>query len=293
MPFEVLEPVAAAETPLVVEIPHASIAVDPLSLATLRVSAHSIGQDADLYVDELYQDAQALGATVLVARVSRYVCDLNRAETDVDERAVQGVPKAPPAPHGLIWRQSTLGQAALLQPLTRREFERRRDGIYRPYHARLQQLLARKQERFGFALLLAAHSMPSRGRQGHRDTGTRRADVVPGSRGRTSAASRVIDLPEHLARARGLSVAHDEPYRGGFTTGHYGKPERGIHVLQVELNRALYMDEDSLEPLPTGFDATRAYCRELVLRLSQLDADDLRADDAREGSRAGSSRRRR
>lgn len=276
--FEVMEPEASAEAPVVVEVPHASVAVDPRSLATLRVSAHSIGQDADLYVDELYRDAPSLGATLLVARVSRYVCDLNRSESDIDDRAVQGAARGQPAPHGLIWRQSTLGQPALEQPLSRREFERRRDGIYRPYHQRLRELLERKRERFGFALLLAAHSMPSRGRQGHRDMGTPRADVVPGSRGRTTAGARAIDLPDALARARGWSVAHDEPYRGGFTTAHYGKPAERVHAIQVELNRALYMNEDTLEQLPTAFDTTRSYCRELVHCLTQLriDALDLR-----------------
>ncbi len=268
--FEVIEP-TSDETPLVVEIPHASVVLDALSVATLKVPAYCIGQDADLYVDDLYADAPACGATVLVSRISRYVCDLNRGESDVDDAAVTDAPRGSrPAPHGLVWRQSTDGQGALLQRLSRQEFERRRDNIYRPYHARLQELLAAKVERFGVALLLAAHSMPSSGRHGHIDTGSRRADIVPGSRGRSTAASIVIDQPDELARERGWSVAHDQPYRGGFTTAHYGRPDQKVHAVQVELNRHLYMDERTLEKLEHKFDETRRYCRDLVERLGKL-----------------------
>ncbi len=97
--------------------------------------------------------------------------------------------------------------------------------------------------------------MPSYGRDGHRDPGSRRADVVPGSRGGTSAAAAIIDVPDRLARGKGWSVAHDEPYRGGFSTAHYGRPEERQHAVQVELSRRLSMDEahsPKTEPIPAG-----------------------------------------
>ncbi len=245
-------------------------------MATLKIPTYCIGQDADLYVDQLYEDAPACGATVLVSRISRYVCDLNRSEADIDEGAVTGASRGSrPAPHGLVWRQSTDGQAALRQPLSWQEFERRRDTIYRPYHTRLRELLAAKVERFGVAVLLAAHSMPSSGRHGHVDTGARRADVVPGSRGRTTAASIVIRQPDELARKRGWSVAHDDPYRGGFATAHYGRPDQRVHAVQVELNRHLYMNEDTLQKLQGKFEATKTYCRELVQHLAALSVAEL------------------
>jgi N-formylglutamate amidohydrolase len=272
MPFDVIEP-RATEVPVVVEVPHASLALDPRAIATLAAPACCIGQDADLYVDELYTDAPSLGATMLVSRTSRYACDLNRSEADVDARAVAGAPRAaPPAPHGLIWRQSTDGREVLREPLGREEFERRLNDIYRPYHATLRELLDQKCARFGYVILLAAHSMPSSGRSGHPDAGSERAAIVPGSRARTSAAAVVIDCPDPLAARRGWSVAHDQPYRGGFTTAHYGRPALAVHALQVELNRNLYMDEDTLAPLAGGFEQTRDYCRELVQQLAALPA---------------------
>ncbi len=268
MYFSVLEP-SVAETPVVVEVPHAGLGCDPLALATLAAPARALGRDADLYVDRLFEGAPRQGATLLVAHVSRYVCDLNRAEDDVDSLAVAGLPPRA-SPHGLIWRSTTDGLPALTEPLQRAELERRLTLIYRPYHAQLQALLQKKAERFGHAILLCAHSMPSRGRSAHRDPGQERADVVPGSRGRSSAHDSVIDGAEELARRHGLSVAHDQPYKGGFSTGHYGRPRDGLHALQLELARRLYMDEVSLSPRAESFARTRRYCDELVALLGRL-----------------------
>ena len=265
-----VSPPRAAETAVIVEVPHAGLAVDALTLPSLAAPVRSLGVDADLYVDELYAAAPVSGATLLVAECSRYVCDLNRSEQDIDPLAAAGGP-AQRAPHGLIWRDTTEGQRALYQPLARAELERRLVQFYRPYHQRLAQLLAAKRERFGFAILLAGHSMPSRGRAGHSDTGRDRADVVPGSRGRTTAAAVVIDTPERIAAPRGWSIVHDDPYRGGFTTAFYGRPERGQHALQVELSRRLYMNEATLEKKPGGFEATRDFCTALVAALGTLD----------------------
>lgn len=267
MPFSVFQP-QSEETPVIVEIPHAGLALDAVSMAHLAAPVHSIGVDADLYVDELYEDAPAQGATVLVSNMSRYYCDLNRGERDVDPMAATGG-TATRAPHGLIWRETTEGVCALHQPLSRQELARRLDTVYRPYHRQLQLLMQQKKERFGFVVILAAHSMPSQGRRGHIDTGRVRAQIVPGSRGRTSAHNQFIQAPDKLAQARGWSVAHDDPYRGGFTTAHYGRPALKQHVVQVELSRALYMDENSLERAP-GFSKTRRYCSDLVKTLGQL-----------------------
>ena len=257
------------EIPVVVEIPHAGVFVDPASLSTLAAPARAIGQDADLYVDELYAGAPGLGATVLAALVSRYVCDLNRAETDVDGLAVQGA-SARSAPHGLVWRSTTENLPALTAPLDARELTRRLELVYRPYHRTLTALLEAKRAKFGFAILLCAHSMPSSGRPGHIDAGRERADVVPGSRGRTTAASAVIEAPERLARAIGWTVVHDDPYRGGFSTAQYGRPDLQVHAVQVELARRLYMDEHKLAIKPNEFAKVRSYCEALVANLGTL-----------------------
>jgi N-formylglutamate deformylase len=198
--FSVREP-EGPESPLVVEVPHAGLWIDPESLWTIAAPARSIGRDADLYVNELYEEAPRHGASVLVSHVSRYVCDLNREEGDVDHLAVEGAPSRN-APHGLIWRSTTDDQPALFAPLSRRELTRRLDLVYRPYHRTLRELLERKRRQFGFAILLCAHSMPSFGRAGHGDTGKPRADVVPGTRGGSALPQRSSAFRTHWRRRK-------------------------------------------------------------------------------------------
>ena len=267
-PFSVIEP-AGDETPVIVEVPHAGLFVDGPALATLAAPARSIGRDADLWVDELYADAPSHGASMIVAHVSRYVVDLNRSERDVDAESVEGAPANARATRGIVWRLTSEGVRVLDRALPRRELERRLDTYYRPYHAAIAALIERKRKRFGHAIVLAAHSMPSVGRAAHGDPNAFRADVVPGTRGRTSAAARFIDAVDAHARASGFSVAHDDPYQGGFTTVHYGRPREASHVVQVELARRLYMDEMSLQK-NAGFDRVREFCGALVARLGAV-----------------------
>jgi len=271
------------ETPVIVEIPHAGLLIPPHVSPEILASARAIGRDADLYVDDLYADAHVLGASMIVARASRYVVDLNRAESDIDGQSVAGGPDGH-APRGVIWRVTTEGDRSLAAPLRREAFERRLQETYRPYHAKLGELIVEKKRRFGLAVVLAAHSMPGEGSSTPNDRppsggvpapkgagarASRRADVVPGSLGRTSSHPRFIDVVDAHAREAGLTVMHDDPYRGGFTTQHYGRPEADVHVVQVELARRLYMDEVTLHPRPALFDRTRAWCGELVAKLGR------------------------
>ena len=234
------------------------------SVAPLR----SVARDADLYVDQLHSDAPELGATVLVSSMSRYVCDLNRSEMDIDRYSVHGG-KGDVAPHGIIWRRTSDGEPALSAPLSLKEFERRRDAYYRPYHETLRNLLEQLRAEFGYVILLCAHSMPSRGKPGTPDAGKVRADIVPGTRGMTTATAAAIDVPVRLAAKFGWTLRHDQPYRGGFTTGHYGRPAHGFHAIQIELSRALYMDESNLVPHERLLQA-RSFCAEIVMKLCRL-----------------------
>jgi N-formylglutamate deformylase len=270
MHFTVREP-EGAETPVVVEVPHAGLAIPAPYLATLRAPMYSVGRDADLFVDGLYEDAPLEGATLIVSHVSRYVVDLNRGEGDVDVDTVEGVATAVRATRGLVWRLTGDGEQVHTRRLTQAELRLRVEDVYRPYHAAVQAALERKVARFGRAVLLAAHSMPSATRTtslAGSVSDELRADVVPGSRGRTTADGRYIDLVDAHARAAGYSVRHDEPYRGGFSTVHYGRPREHVHAVQVELARRLYMDEQRLAPSP-DFDAMRRWCRALVAKLGQ------------------------
>ena len=272
-PFERIDP-RGPETPVVVEIPHAGLESAPPFLEPLSAPARSLARDADLYVDSLYSEAPDVGATVLVARTSRYVIDVNRGERDVDAEVVEGARADVRLHHGLVWRTTSDGEPALSRRLSVHELEERLDLVWRPYHRELAAIVERKRARFGIAVVLAAHSMPSIDRGPRRDaveSVRSRADVVPGTRGRRSAAARFIDAVEEHAIAQGWTVRHDEPYAGGFTTQHYGRPSESIHAVQVELSRRLYVDETTLRPLPT-FEAVRDWCSLLVSKLGALAA---------------------
>jgi N-formylglutamate amidohydrolase len=268
MSFTLTQP-RATEAPVIVEVPHAGLEVDAEALATLVAPALAIGRDADLYVDELYADAPDLGATLLTARMSRYVCDLNRSEQDVDRDTVLGA-TGRSSPHGLIWRSTTDNRAAIARPLPKSELERRLQAYYRPYHDKLDELVRERLDRYGFVILISGHSMPSRGRDGHDDPGRERADVVPGTRQRSTAAAAVIDATEDVARRFHFGLAHDDPYRGGHTTVRYGRPAAGIHAIQIELNRRLYMDEQTLAKKTNEFRVVRSFCRALVKEIVAL-----------------------
>jgi len=273
--FTLIEP-ERRESAVVVEVPHAGLHVPATYLANLTAPARSLARDADLYVDELYADAPLEGATLLVAHTSRYVLDLNRGEEDWDREAVAapasargGVGYGPARmPRGLVWRLTTDGLPAMARPLTLAELDERVDRIHRPYHRALWSALERKREQFGYAVLLAAHSMPSNARTVNGETGAPRADIVPGTQGRTTSASVFIESVDAHARAFGYTIRHDDPYRGGFSARHYGQPHKGIHAVQVELARRLYMDERTLGR-GAGFDAMRTWCRSLVAKLVQ------------------------
>jgi len=277
-PFERLDP-TGPETPVVVEIPHAGLEMPAPFLEPLVAPARAVARDADLYVDALYEGAPAVGATVLVARVSRYAIDVNRSERDIDADVVEGVRGDVRMQHGLVWRTTSDGEPALGRRLTREELDERLDLVWRPYHRELASIVESKRARFGVAVVLAAHSMPSaqrgtargHGRGDRGDALEHRADVVPGTRGRRSAAGCFIDAVEAHAHANGWTVRHDDPYAGGFTTQHYGRPAERVHAVQVELARRLYLDEATLRPLPS-FDGVRAWCRGLVAALGRLGA---------------------
>jgi N-formylglutamate amidohydrolase len=257
---------------VLVEVPHAGLIVPDAVQEEMSAPADALLRDADIYVDELYAHAPRLGATLLCATVSRYVVDLNRAQDDVDSATVSDHPAPAGAqPRGVVWRATTDGRPVLRRPLTFSALRRRLARYYIPYHEALRQTLDDLRARFGCAILVAGHSMPSRGRSLHVDAGVRRADVVPGTQGRTTADARVIDLVDAHFRDAGLSVRHDDPYKGGFATSHYGHPENRSHAIQIELNRALYVDEDTFEKRAGDFERVQALLDALILKLGQLD----------------------
>lgn len=254
-------------TPVLVEVPHSGLEVPEQLRTEILAGEETRKRDADLYVHELYAQAPSHGAALLAARMSRYVVDLNRSPDDFE--VGPGSDGRLGQPRGVVWKVTTDGRSAVRNALDAAAIHRRVDLYHAPYHARLREEVERTKDEFGFVVLVAGHSMPSAVRRGARDI-ERRADIVPGSLGGSSCDPRVLELVEQHFRSAGLSVRHDDPYRGGFTTGHYGRPALGQHAIQIEINRALYMDELSCVRKPENFARLQQLLGELVARLSQL-----------------------
>ncbi|UCH28625.1 MAG: N-formylglutamate amidohydrolase [Myxococcales bacterium] len=253
------------------EVPHSGLQVPPEVESEIDATPLAVLRDSDIYVDQLYQRAPQQGATLLVSRVSRYVVDLNRGPDEVDSAAVPRHPNARHIPaRGVVWRARTDGTPLLRAPLTTQQFARRLELFYDPYHQTLREVAARMRQEHGHVVIVAAHSMPSTGRRVFGGRHVRRADVVPGTRGRSTADGRIIDLIDRHFREAGLSVKHDDPYRGGWTTSSYGAPRRGQHAVQIELNRALYVDERTSEIKKSEFARLQQVLDHLLRKLGEL-----------------------
>jgi len=260
--------------PLVVSVPHAGTLLPGDLDGEVIADERLVRADADLAVDELYASAPTAGATLLTATVSRFVVDLNRATSDVDALSVPDHP-APllDARRGLIWRTATGGRSVLGRPLTLEKLRDRIARYYTPYHDALGKLIGELKDEHGYVIVLDGHSMPGFSRSegaGAGGGGRRHADIVPGCMGGTSCAPSLVRAACEYFAGRGYSVAVDDPYRGGFITRHYGQPREGVHVLQVEVNRDLYMDPLTLELRPRGFARLRADLLAFVQQVATL-----------------------
>ena len=146
------------------------------------------------------------------------------------------------------------------------------EALYKPYHRALRRLINKAHQRFGTVIVVDCHSMPSIGVS--RDE-PRRPDVVIGDRYGTSCAPLIPDLVEETMRTLGYSVGRNKPYAGGFITEHYGNPSAGLHAIQLEVNRALYMDERRYQRA-TSFARLAAEFEILADRLAEIPLEELR-----------------
>lgn len=267
-PFVLIEPLRRT-TPLIFASPHSGRRYPADLLADARVALISLRRSEDAYVDELFAGAAAHGASVLSATIARAYVDLNRdpAELDpemFDERPPQSVHLTSArvqAGLGAIPRVSGDGQAIYRRKLALSEAERRIASVHRPYHAMLQSLMAETREAFGCAVLIDCHSMPSNARGAHAP------DIVLGDRFGASCHPSVTALVEATLRRQGYRVARNTPFAGGHVTQTYGRPAHRTHALQIEISRALYVDERTLERT-NGYQRVRADMSRLAEALS-------------------------
>ena len=246
-PFEILAP-AGTLHPIVLSSPHSGAHYPPGFLSASRLEPLTLRRSEDAFVDALFAPASALGVPLLRAHFPRAYLDLNREPYELDPQMFSG--RLPDfantrslrvaAGLGVIPRLVGDAQPIYREPIPVEVALRRIATLHRPYHARLDELLAESVARFGLAVLIDCHSMPST------SPDVAGCDVVLGDRFGSSAARWIVDALEASLRASGLIVRRNKPYAGGFITEHYGAPVAGRHAVQVEINRSLYMDERTL-----------------------------------------------
>ena len=253
-PIEVLEP-AMLTQPLVFASPHSGSHYTPAFVAMSALELGALRKSEDCYVDELFSEAPALGAPLLRALYPRAFLDVNREayELDPDMFAhplpafVNTTSARVAAGLGTIARIVASRREIYRSKLSFADAEQRINGVYKPYHRALRDLVSRAWDNFGFCLLVDCHSMPSTGLPVENDGDGRTIDIVLGDRGGMSCAGIVTDVIENTLVAQGYRVTRNNPYAGGYTTQHYGDPANGVHAIQIEINRALYMDEMTLQ----------------------------------------------
>jgi N-formylglutamate amidohydrolase len=249
-PFVVHGPLRQ-RVPFVFNSPHSGSFYPPRFLDMSRLNAHAVRRSEDCFVDELFAGAVGLGAPLLAANFPRAYLDVNREALELDPKMFSDpLPpyantRSPRVAGGLgtVPRLVGEGQEIYARKLPVAEALGRVDAVYRPYHRMLERLVERTHARFGLAVLIDCHSMPASVRIG--ETGMR-PDFIIGDRFGTSCSGALTEHAIGALSAMGYKVAHNKPYAGGYITEFYGRPARGFHALQVEINRGLYLDEATL-----------------------------------------------
>ena len=275
--FEILHP-AEQSVPLVVSSPHSGRDYPAWFIAAARLDPVSLRRSEDSFVDELFAAAPACGAPLLRALFPRAFVDANREPYELDPGMFEDpLPpyvntRSPRARGGLgtIARVVANGSEIYRRKLRFAEARQRIVTFYRPYHSALAELIGETRRRFGFAILLDCHSMPSAGGANDGGRGAPRLDVVLGDRFGTSCHAGLTAAAGRVLQALGYTVGRNAPYAGGYTVQHYGRPHAGVHALQIEINRALYVDEERIERGPR-LAAVAADMTELIEALARVD----------------------
>lgn len=287
------EPVAAYDirtpdshsVPLVFASPHSGRDYPPEFVAGARLDPVALRRSEDGFVDDLFAAAPEYGAPLLRALFPRAFIDANREPFELDQEMfsdplpgyVNTESSRVAAGLGTIAKVVSSGQDIYPRKLTFAEAAERIDSYYRPYHKALETLITDTKRKFGYCVVVDCHSMPSIGGPLDPDAGRGRAEFIIGDCFGSACAPYITDAIERVIRGSGYAVARNKPFAGGFTTRHYGQPHDGVHTVQIEINRALYMDEINIRK-NDNFDRVAAQMTDVVAALARLTAQDLAAE---------------
>lgn len=266
-------------TAVVFASPHSGAVYEAAFLAQTVLGAAQIRSSEDAFVDQLFASAPSHGAPLLAAQVPRAFLDLNRAPDELDPAVIEGISRAPHNPRvssglGVIPRVVSGGRAIYRGKLPLAEVEARISHCWHPYHQALRGMIETTHSQFGQVVLIDCHSMPHEAIEHHARPGTLPPEVVLGDRYGVAAAPWVTAAVEAAFVAEGFRVARNTPFSGAFITQSYGRPSGNRHVVQVEIDRSLYMDEAQIAPLPGFRDFARRIQR-VVAQLTRIGAQEM------------------
>jgi N-formylglutamate amidohydrolase len=274
--FEILAP-PVQTLPMVLASPHSGTSYPPDFLASSKLDAFSLRKSEDSFVDEIFMASPLLGAPLIRALFPRAFLDANREAFELDpDMFADALPpyvntRSPRVAAGLgtIARVVANGEEIYRGKLRFAEALGRVNRFYHPYHAALKRLIDQTRHRFGYCLLLDCHSMPSSGNPPDAASSRSKVDFVLGDCYGSACSPVLMETAERMLRSQGYIVIRNTPYAGGFTTRHYGRPRLGTQALQIEINRALYMDERSITKKPY-IGELAGHMEELVKVLSRV-----------------------
>lgn len=228
----------------------------------------------DAFVDDLYDCAPRYGAPLIKAGAPRAYVDLNRSPAELDPALIQGVRKNGHNPRvasglGVIPRVVANGQMIYSGKITQNEAQRRIDTYWRPYHEALKAELDQARTMFGESILIDCHSMPHEAMDNIAKTGVPRPEVVLGDRFGASASEEIVDRIETAFLKAGLVVTRNTPFAGAYIAQTYGRPASGMHAVQVEIDRSLYMNETQVRP-NSNFAAFKALLEGIVADIIEI-----------------------
>ncbi|MBY0137800.1 N-formylglutamate amidohydrolase [Paracoccus yeei] len=254
--------------------PHSGRCYPEWFLAESRLETRHLRSSEDAFVDRLIEPALDHGAVMLNSLVPRSLVDLNRSADEMDPLVVSGAMPRVMSPRimaglGVIPRVVSQGRAIHDRPIAREEADLRISRLWAPYHRALAGLIDESLDRFGGAILIDMHSMP---RDALAHLPRPRPDFVLGDRNGVSASPRISAAVADAVAAEGFRLRRNSPFSGAYITAAYGRPARNVHVVQLELDRSLYMDERLIEPR-ADFDVFAARFARIVARLARLRPD--------------------
>lgn len=254
--------------------PHSGRAYPDAFVKAASLDSHALRSSEDAYVDEIFATAPTFGAPLLAACAPRAFIDLNRDRSELDPALVTGAPKSVRSPRvsaglGVIPRVVSDARVIMQGKISLADAEARIAGYHAPYHRMLTELMQESVDLHGMAILFDCHSMPHDALAGSPMINGARPEIVLGDRFGASCDRWVVDAAIDIFAAAGFRVARNAPFAGGHITQTYGRPARGMHALQIEIDRSLYMNEPLIEKKPR-FSSFSRQMSDLIAKLSQI-----------------------